>query len=275
MTLTLAPRVPSPSYGGIFSAHQPRIIVCHSTESAMGPGTARAVASYLSRRTDGSVHYVVGPDQIIPMVPETNISWGAGNVNPSALHVEFCGRAAFTRAEWTTPDGLAMLRLGGALIADIAARHGIPLRWLTDSQLLAAWKGLGPGGLTTHAQCTRVIGGTTHTDPGPNYPTDLLLEYAKGGAAATKPPTVPEEDDMPFTEAQLRAIVSDETEKTVRKLLTSEKLVAYSDQRLRPAKDLSLSITGALGRSGAYDSNASGGIDQLARAQGLEPEDRK
>ena len=240
--ITLAPRVASPSYGGVFTPHQPRIIVAHSTESNMrtqrGTDAAHAVALYLSRREDGSVHYVLGPTVIVPMVPESNISWGAGDVNPAAIHVEFCGRAAFTRAQWTTPDGLSMLKLGGALFADIAGRRGIPLRWLTDSELLAAWKGLGPGGLTTHDQCRRVIGGTTHHDPGDGFPKDLLLEYATQGDDDMKA-----DDKLTFRDAYLGAKNPKDVDQTLTVAQGIQRAYNYGSVALRDLGQMSAEIS--------------------------------
>lgn len=261
--------VPQPAHGGSFRQGQPRIIVMHSIECPIERGRALTVAQSMARAANVSVHYLVDPGVIVHALDESLIGWGAGTVNSAAIHIEQTGYAAYSRAQWTTADGLAMLHLAGKLVADIAGRHGIPLRWLTDAQLLAAWKGQGPGGFTTHAQCARVIGGTTHTDPGSGYPTDLLLGYAT--PAATKPTPTPPEDDMPYTETQLRQFIREE----VVAALSKDKLVAYSDQRLRPAAESKRSITDTLGRDSAYVSNASGGVDQLARAQGMEPEDRK
>lgn len=173
------------NHGGPFRQGQPRLIVVHCTESPLKRGQAAFRMDLLAGRTDASAHYLVDPGTVAGGVDEDLIAWGAGSVNPAAIHVEFVGYARYTRAEWTTPDGLAMLRLGGRLIADIASRRSIPLRWLRDTELKSAWRGNGLGGLTTHAQCTTVIGGTTHHDPGAGFPLDLLLDYAQG------------DDDMP------------------------------------------------------------------------------
>ena len=59
------------------------------------------------------------------------------------------------------------------LIAHLSKKHLIPIRSLSDSELR---KGL--RGVVTHAQCSRVFGGT-HTDPGSNYPFHYLLDKAK------------------------------------------------------------------------------------------------
>ena len=205
MISTLATlHVPQPAHGGIFAYGQPCIIVMHSIECPIERGVALNVAQGMAHDAQVSVHYLVDPGAIVAALDESFIGWGAGTVNSAAIHIEQAGYAAYSRAQWTTAEGLAMLKLAGGLVADIAVRHGIPRRWLTDSELDAAWKGEGPGGLTTHAQCSRVIGGTTHTDPGPNYPTDLLLEYA--ASKATQTPAQSQEDDMPLSDADAEKV---------------------------------------------------------------------
>lgn len=196
-------QVPMPSHGAPFRQGQPRIIVLHSIECPLERGRALSVAQSMARAAKVSVHYVVDPGATVQGLDESLIGWGTGNINNAAIHIEQTGYAAYTRAQWTTADGLAQLDRVAALIKDIAGRRGIPLRWLTDDQLLAAWKGQGPGGLTTHAQCTRVIGGTTHTDPGPNYPIDLLT--ARLTPKPTNPPTAGD-DDMALSDADVEKV---------------------------------------------------------------------
>jgi hypothetical protein len=62
------------------------------------------------------------------------------------------------------------------------ARYGIPMRRCTVADLLARRPGH-----TTHDQCRIAFGGTTHTDPGPNFPWDYLF-----GLLAGSQPTVRE-----------------------------------------------------------------------------------
>lgn len=193
MLSVLATRRVSPTkHGGAFGSGQPRLVVIHSMETPIAPGAAYNAARYVAQK-GLSVHYLVDANDVVGQLDEGLVGYGAGTVNTAAIHVEFAGYAGYSRAEWSTPAATSMIDRGRRLIADITARHAIPCRFLTDAQLAAAFRGTGPGGLTTHAQCTRVIGGTTHTDPGPNFPLPLLL-----GAPASPPrPPQPTEDDLP------------------------------------------------------------------------------
>lgn len=191
-------RITGSQYGNLFAKGRPKFIVVHCTQSPLKDGQAAFRMQLLANRGDASAHYLVDPGTIAAGVDEKYIAWGAGTVNSSAIHIEFVGYAYYTRRDWTTPDGIAMLKRGAALIADIAKRHGIPLRLLGTAELKSAWKNGGTGGVVTHAQCTTAIGGTTHTDPGTGFPLDLLMEYTK------------DDDDMPTA----REVVDELLDKT-------------------------------------------------------------
>ena len=169
-------RVISPYHGGAFAAGQPTIIVTHSTETPVQTGRAYQSADYVRRVPKLSAHIFVDPGEIVAGLDEALVGWAAGNANQRALHAEFTGYAHYSRARWLNGDtesGEAMIALGARLYADWSKRHGIPLVTLTDAELRAGRKGV-----TTHGQCSRVFGGTDHTDPGPGFPMDLLLAQA-------------------------------------------------------------------------------------------------
>lgn len=182
-------------HGGAFAA-PPKIAVVHATQSDSYNGMALRNAMYLANTAKLSCHYLIDPGEIVAGLDETLIGYGAGTVNTKALHFEFCGWSAWTRAQWagTGAEGTrAMIDRGTRLLAEVLPRHKIPLRLVTDAQLKAAWTTSAPGGIATHDQCRRVIGGTTHTDPGSGFPLDLLL-------AKPPAPTAHQEDDMKATD---------------------------------------------------------------------------
>lgn len=83
----------------------------------------------------------------------------------------------------------------------------------------------------------------------------------------------PQEDDMPTAKEvaeAMRPVIREEIEAA----LTGGVKVVWEDSRLRPTREREDSIVGALARAAVYSSNASGGVDQLARISGAEPEDR-
>lgn len=174
------------SHGGLMT--KPTLIVVHSAETPLKAGYAKSIAeNWFGKAATTSAHFMVDPAEIIRLLSDNVVSYAVGpKANGFTLNIEQAGYARLTRAEWTTPDGLKQLAKVGALIAELAAANSIPLRYATDDQIRAAARGV-PGGVCFHDDVRRVIGGTTHVDPLPYYPRDLLEQ-------AWTPAT--EEDDM-------------------------------------------------------------------------------
>lgn len=181
--------------------------VLHDAETPLKPGYATGIAGYFSRNTNStSAHFMVDPVASIQMLDTGRIAWHCGNGNPRSIGIEQAGYAAFGPPDWTTPAGQQQMARVAALLRDIHAVHGIGLFWMSDQQILDAHAGRIVGGWTTHKEVARVLGGSVHTDPMPNYPLDQLMRLAAGTTPApgpTPPPPPPpapvqEDDDMPI-----------------------------------------------------------------------------
>lgn len=155
----------------------PRLIVIHSMECPMEAGRARSVATWFAGPSSpqASAHYLVDPSTTLCGVRPPNIAWHVGNANVYAggpsIGIEQTGYARFSRAEWTSPDGLAQLDRIVELAAALCDRYGIPRQFCGADDLRA-----GRPGITTHGLATAAGIGTDHTDPGPNWPADLFLQ---------------------------------------------------------------------------------------------------
>jgi N-acetyl-anhydromuramyl-L-alanine amidase AmpD len=155
----------------------PLLIVIHSAETSERVATAENIANWfrtMPENPKASAHYVVDADTVLQCVPELSVAYHArgGVTNLCAIGIELAGRASQTREQWLDEYGVRMLRLCRTLLCDISYRLGIPLT-VVDERELTAHKARG---VTTHAAITRawrVPGG--HTDPGPNFPMDVLL----------------------------------------------------------------------------------------------------
>jgi N-acetyl-anhydromuramyl-L-alanine amidase AmpD len=152
------------------------LLVLHSAECAATDAAARAVAAYLAGYRGGSAHYVVGPGVVIQQVPERYPAWTCGaRGNPLAIQIEMAGRAMST--DWTSGDGLRVLRRCAGLGRDICQRWHIPLMALGPDDVRA-----GMHGVCSHDSITRGLGGTTHVDPGgphdARWPWETWLEAA-------------------------------------------------------------------------------------------------
>lgn len=152
-----------------------RLVVIHSAEASDDAGedtTAEGVASYFSRKTtQASTQLAVDRDSCVRMLPDLVIPWGASGANHDGLHVEICGRAAWSEAAWLRRTG--MLRRAAYRVAKWTWLYDIPVRWLTDRQLA----GGSAKGLTTHVQVNRVFKRGEHWDPGPDFPRDQFLRW--------------------------------------------------------------------------------------------------
>lgn len=204
-------------------------IVIHSIEGPIDQaGLAVSLAAYYFGTTDcheTSANAIIDSGAIVEMVKPDVISWQCGNGNPRGYGIEQSGYARYSRAEWLDPDGRGQMRNVAWWAASIARQYNIPPRWLTDAQLATP----GEKGFVTHADVTRVLGGTTHTDPGDGYPRDLLMQAIAGELAGTAPavppvtpPSLLEEvvgmyKDQATFEAALKKIVHDQALDVVRK----------------------------------------------------------
>ena len=170
------------------------LIVLHDMETPETNGIALSVARnwFGTVAAMSSAHYCIDNLAIVGCVDENATAWHTPKVNKRSIGIEQPGRASQTREGWLDPYSDAVLTLLARLLADLCHRHNIPLRLLSDDELRR-----GDSGITYHAQCTRVFGGT-HTDPGTGYPFDEVMARAQGeldritgGGAAAHTPTRP------------------------------------------------------------------------------------
>lgn len=161
-------------------------VVIHATVSPCQRGGARANARYFqSPNSGGLAHYIIDPGELIGCCDEDTACWHAPP-NHGSIGVELCDPQ--TGDDWGDPDHHAMLQLAAELVRDICTRRGLPIVWLTPSELLA-----GDTGITGHAQVSQAWHKTDHTDPGPYFPTDHFIELVAGPAA---PPAPSQEDKV-------------------------------------------------------------------------------
>jgi hypothetical protein len=183
--------MPAYDYGGPFTPGRPIGVVCHSTESANNPGSAEAIAGpgwFGGPAAGTSAHKVVDQDSICEGVKRNIIAWHVGpGGNGLYIGYEFCGSASWDYATWRQPEQLAMIANAAPYIADDLRYCGAPARWLSIAQVAALQKGL-----LTHNDVRLALGGTTHTDPGANFPYAELLAAINGQPVTPLPAPAPE-----------------------------------------------------------------------------------
>jgi hypothetical protein len=173
------------SHGGIM-AGGPRLGVIHSAETPLAPGYAYSIAAnWFATKATTSATVMIDPTETIRLLPDNVVAYHVGpNGNGFTVGVEQAGYARLTRAEWLTPAGLAQMRRVADYMRECRDRWGMPLRWASPAEIRAAKAGGAPVGWCTHDDVRAVLGGTTHTDPRPNYPQDELMRLAATGEDA-------------------------------------------------------------------------------------------
>ena len=95
------------------------------------------------------------------------------------------GRANQTRDEWLDEESYAGIRAAARFIVEKARSDGFPLERVDAAGLKA-----GRGGYTSHAEVSKAFRQTDHTDPGVNFPWDVLA--AEIARLTTTPQTIEE-----------------------------------------------------------------------------------
>jgi len=147
------------------------LIVLHSTEG----GTAKGVAGYFTTQASGgSAHLVVDDDHCYRCLADNVIPWGAPGANEQGFHIEQCGYAAWTAAEWK--QHLGTLKRAAFKTAYHCHKFGIPVTFVTAAGLRA-----GKHGITTHAEVSKAWPNDSgnHHDPGTGWPRTSFMTWVR------------------------------------------------------------------------------------------------
>jgi N-acetyl-anhydromuramyl-L-alanine amidase AmpD len=151
------------------------LIVIHTMEIADRVDSAEICARWFATPVSKvSAHYCVDAGTIIQCVAEADVAWHARGGNDRSIGVELAGMAGQGRRDWEDAYSAAVLERAAELVADIAARHDIPIRKLGPGALLA-----GKPGITGHADVSSAWHRSDHWDPGPAFPWRAFLESVR------------------------------------------------------------------------------------------------
>lgn len=155
-------------------ATSPRRLLCVHTFEGRDL-SAEAMARYqLSPAAGGSYHLVIDRDGNTARENDDDyVPWAAMYTgNRIAFHFSLAGRAAMTRDEWLArPKQLEKL---AQILAAYSARYVIPLLERAAIDVKA-----GNMGVCGHAEISAAFRESDHTDPGPNFPYDVVLDRAR------------------------------------------------------------------------------------------------
>jgi len=165
-----------------------QLLVLHSGESPLRGGYAQSLTNWANTTAvEASWHWFVDPIAIVSMVDPMCAAWHASEANPMSEGFEQSGYARFSRAEWLTAEGMKQIDNLAWLMAARAKANGIPMKWLTTAEVEAVTHG---GNRSIKGFCLhRQIDPDTRTDPGDNYPFDVLTARINAymGSAAIAP----------------------------------------------------------------------------------------
>jgi hypothetical protein len=160
-----------------------RLVVVHTAEGAR---TVQSLGSYFSSPSvQASSHAGIDDQTIETYVPYDSAAWTLRSGNSISDNAELCGFAAWTRAQWLN-EHRRMLDLTAQWIRERCQARGIPIRKLTPQQVAA-----GQPGVIGHYDWTIGMRDGSHTDPGPGFPWDYVIDQAARGASALVAPPPP------------------------------------------------------------------------------------
>lgn len=186
-------------YGVTRDTSKIRLIVVHSMEAPEGPQTAENVANYFKDGAEGrkaSAHYNVDADSIVQSVRDDVVAFHAPGANSDGIGIEHAGYMRQSREDWLDSYSLSMLNLSARLAADLAIKYHIPVRHLTNAELLSGNKGF-----VAHSQVSDVYKRSDHGDPGAGFPWDVYLNMVSSymhQATPGTPPVVSTPDKLEF-----------------------------------------------------------------------------
>lgn len=139
-----------------------------------------AEAAYATRRTDGvSSHFYGDRDSWTQSIDTKDRCGHAGSSqgNENAICFELTGANGWSRAQWLANIEWNLLgRVAAAVIRSHWPDGSFQVRRATVAEMKANPK---VKALYGHDDMRRAWGGTTHTDPGPNFPWDHLIAVIK------------------------------------------------------------------------------------------------
>lgn len=162
------------------------LIGIHTMEAPEAGDTAEAVANYF-KTVDASAHWCVDNNSRVRVVEDTDGAWTMPPTNNYSLNVELAGYAGQNPKQWADAYSQAALDIAAVCVAEWCVKYNIPIRHLTAAQIAAKEKGI-----AGHIDVNNVFHGSTHWDPGPDFPWDEFLALvAKHAGTVVVPPTHP------------------------------------------------------------------------------------
>lgn len=173
--------IPARGMGG---ALEPSIIVVHSAETPELLRSAEGVAGYFATGTTSSTHATTDVDSIPQSVPLDRVCYGTGEggVNGFSWQIEQAGIAAQDRSQWLDPYSRATIVNTATVIKEMIRRRPAIRPVFLDAAALRRGE---RWGITSHGEVHAAWPqGDGRTDPGAEYPWDVLLAMVRSEPTA-------------------------------------------------------------------------------------------
>lgn len=165
-------------------------IVIHDMEMPEKGTTAESCAAYFARGDrQASAHFCVDSDSVVQCVRTSDIAYHAPP-NTGSVGIEHAGYANQGAAGWADAFSESMLHVSATLCAELCREHDVPPVWLSIADLKA-----GRRGITSHNNVSKAFGRSTHTDPGPTFPTDHYIALVRAALVGAAPASTDPEGD--------------------------------------------------------------------------------
>lgn len=172
-------------------ASQVRQLVIHTAEHPLYAGAARSVGGFFKPHgMPSETHYGADNLEIIQYAPDLVECDGAAGGNTYSLHIELCTYARTSRATWLGDAAHKALLVNAARWCEHKGRQfGIPNQYVSATML--SMDRATPG-VTRHVDFSTAFGLSSHWDPGPGFPMDVLLDLVNRLRVPPRP-VVPED----------------------------------------------------------------------------------
>lgn len=180
--------IPSPNH----ESRAGTVVDLLAVHTAEGARRAADLGRYFQNPdVEASSHDGADNGETIRYVDYERAAWTLLNGNRRSENLELCGFAHWSRDDWFANVGI--LNECAAWLAQRSVARNIPLRKLSPAEVDA-----GMSGVIGHADWTySVIGWGNHTDPGPSFPWDYVLDRARALVAGGELPGVPSAGPAP------------------------------------------------------------------------------
>jgi len=211
------------------------------------------VSRWQDTSNTGSYHILVGGDgKTVRSNDDDYITWSAGwTANRIGLHVSCCGYSADSRDQWLARD--AQLRAAARILADWCVRYNIEPRKINADEVRGLVRGI-----AGHGDAAQAWRETDHTDPGANFPWDVVIEYVRqiinGSVVAV---SNDEDDDLmsaldevfeangnPEYRAPLKKFILNADDHAYNARVNSEAILLLQKDVLNELKNINISIQG-------------------------------